>query len=104
MRDDEEDLNAVWSEHRAATRARLARLRAIAARAAEGRMHLADRVDGQREAHTLAGAAGLFGFSDARALARDIEGMFAGPELSRSTGERLLRMAQELEKSLDRDR
>lgn len=104
MRNGEEDLDAVWTEHRADTRARLGRLHAVAAAAASGILDDEARAEGLREAHTLAGAAAIFGFAEAVRIAREIEGMLLSGDAALEAGARVVTLAHDLERTLDRDR
>ena len=98
---DEEELDAIWAEHRPQTAQRLEVLREIARAAAAGTLTDDRRQAGIAEAHTLAGAASIFGFADGTRLAREIERRLRdrdGPTAG------LLGLAEDLTRSLDRDR
>lgn len=95
------ELDAIWAEHRADTARRLAVLREVAACAAAGALGEEQRSAGIAEAHTLAGAASLFGFADGTRLAREIERSLRDPGAELSG---LVALTDELTRSLDRDR
>ena len=99
--DEEAELDAIWAEHRQDTARRLAILRGLAASAAAGPLTEEQRQTGIAEAHSLAGAASLFGFEAGARLAREIERSLRDPgaELSR-----MVALADDLTRSLDRDR
>ena len=98
---DEAELDAIWAEHRPDTARRLAVLREVAASAAAGSLGDEQRRSGIVEAHTLAGAASLFGFADGTRLAREIERLLRDPGAGLSP---LVDLADDLTRSLDRDR
>lgn len=98
---DEEELDAIWAEHRPQTAQRLGVLRQVALAAAAGTLDPALRSAGIAEAHALAGAASIFGFAEGTRLAREIERRLrapAGPDPA------LVELAGALTISLDRDR
>lgn len=103
MSDDREqaELDAIWDEHRPDTARRLAVLRALAASAAAGALSDEQRQTGIAEAHSLAGAASLFGFDRGARLAREIERALRDPGAELSA---LVDLAGALTRSLDRDR
>ncbi len=98
---DEEELDAIWAEHRPQTSLRLEVLRQVAAAAAAGRLGEDQRQAGIVEAHTLAGAASIFGFGEGTRLAREIERCLRAPQ---GPGTALVGLAEALTRSLDRDR
>lgn len=98
---DEEELDAIWAEHRPQTSQRLEVLRQVALAAAEGTLGDELRQAGIAEAHTLAGAASIFGFGEGTRLAREIERCLRdreGPDPA------LVGLADALSRLLDRDR
>lgn len=99
--DDEAVLDAIWSEHRPQTARRLEVLRQVAAAAAAGTLDAEQRRAGTAEAHTLAGAASIFGFGEGTTLAREIERCLRDPQ---APGAALVGLAEALTRSLDRDR
>jgi HPt (histidine-containing phosphotransfer) domain-containing protein len=101
---DEDDLDAIWAEHRPATARRLATLRRVAAAAERGELDEELRQAGVAEAHTLAGAASIFGFPDGTRVAREIERRLRDPSADGGGGEGLVRLAEALARELDRDR
>ena len=98
---DEEELDAIWSEHRPQTARRLELLREIARAAAAGTLDDKGRAEGIAEAHTLAGAASIFGFPDGTRLAREIERCLRDREASAAG---LPGLADDLTRAIDRDR
>ena len=98
---DEEELDAIWAEHRQQTAQRLEVLREVARAAADGTLTDDRRKAGIAEAHTLAGAASIFGFRDGTRLAREIERSLRDGERPAAD---LVGLADELTRSLDRDR
>ncbi|HEX4743045.1 MAG TPA: Hpt domain-containing protein [Candidatus Limnocylindria bacterium] len=98
---DEEELDAIWAEHRVQTAQRLEVLREVARAAAAGALTDDRRAAGIAEAHTLAGAASIFGFPEATRLAREIERSLRDREGPTAD---LVALADELTRSLDRDR
>jgi HPt (histidine-containing phosphotransfer) domain-containing protein len=72
--DTREILRRVWERRRADV---LARVDAIDVALASGRDD-ADREEGRRQAHMLAGSAGTFGFPEASAIARELEHALEG--------------------------
>ncbi len=70
---DAAELAAIWAEHRSETVARLRALEAAAIAILEGTLTDELRLAARREAHTLAGSVGFFGFDEGSALARDLE-------------------------------
>ncbi|MEP7003077.1 MAG: response regulator [Chloroflexota bacterium] len=71
--EDASELAAIWAEHRSGTVARLRALEAAAIAILEGTLTEELRLAARREAHTLAGSVGFFGFDEGSALARDLE-------------------------------
>ena len=98
---DEEELDAIWAEHRTQTAERLRTLREVALAAAGGTLAEEQRQRGIAEAHTLAGAASIFGFSDGTRLAREIERCLRDREAPAGDP---VALADDLTRSLDRDR
>ena len=98
---DEEELDAIWAEHRPQTSGRLEVLRQVAASAAAGTLDEEQRQAGIAEAHTLGGAASIFGFDRGTRLAREIERCLRDPA---GPGTALVGLSEALTRSLDRDR
>jgi len=98
---DDEELDAIWAEHRPQTARRLDVLRDIARAAAAGTLGENERAAGIAEAHTLAGAASIFGFVDGTRLAREIERCLRDREAPAAG---LPGLTEDLTRSLDRDR
>ena len=98
---DEDELDAIWAEHRSQTAQRLEVLRDVARAAAAGTLSDERRQAGIAEAHTLAGAASIFGFADGTRLAREIERCLRDREGPTTA---LVGLSEDLTRSLDRDR
>ena len=98
---DEEELDSIWAEHRPQTARRLEVLREVARAAAAGTLTDERRQAGIAEAHTLAGAASIFGFADGTRLAREIERCLRDREAPAAG---LVGLAEDLTRTLDRDR
>ena len=98
---DEEELDAIWAEYRQQTAERLEVIRRVALSAAAGSLDDELRQAGIAEAHTLAGAASIFGFPEGTRLAREIERRLRDPA---ATDAGLPGLAEALTLSLDRDR
>ena len=98
---DEEERDSIWAEHRPQTAQRLEVLRDVALAADAGTLSDDRRQAGIAEAHTLAGAASIFGFADGTRLAREIERCLRDRE-GPTAG--LAGLAEDLTRILDRDR
>lgn len=66
-------LRAIWEQRRDSIRARVSLIEQAVGAAGADRLDPVSRAAAAREAHTLAGAAGTFGFAHASELARELE-------------------------------
>lgn len=102
---DEDELDAIWAEHRPLTVERLDVISGAARAAAAGSLGARARQAAGAEAHTIAGAAAIFGFTEGARLAREIERTLkAEHALSEADGERLVALSEALRSELDRPR
>ncbi|HET8568807.1 MAG TPA: Hpt domain-containing protein [Candidatus Limnocylindria bacterium] len=101
---DKEELEAIWEEHRELTAARLAVLARAARAAAAGTLDGPGRAEAASEAHMVAGAAGIFGYTEGARLAREIERTLKAPgAIARADGERLVALCAALGSALGVD-
>jgi HPt (histidine-containing phosphotransfer) domain-containing protein len=102
-RSEREELSDIWEEHRPRTLARIQAIRELARRLRSGDGEGDRRAPARLEAHTLGGAAAIFGLPEGLRLARQVEARLDDPApLTEGDGERLEVLADALHTALDR--
>jgi HPt (histidine-containing phosphotransfer) domain-containing protein len=93
-------LDRLWNDHRELTLSRLSIVRDAIASAETGTLDREVRLNGEREAHKLAGSLGTFGLQEATEAARKIEHMLGYDSLTAPQLRELRRLLDFLDQSI----
>jgi HPt (histidine-containing phosphotransfer) domain-containing protein len=93
-------LDRLWNDHRELTLSRLSVVTDAVASAESGALDHELRLNGEREAHKLAGSLGTFGLQEATEAARKIEQMLKYDSLSSAQLRELRQLLNFLDRSI----